>query len=369
MSASRGRARVGGVIGGMARQTVVVAATFVAAAVSLATVVTAAGCWSNAGLRPPRPAHIEIAVRGRYAVEFVASFHTGLFHWVNSLAGASDGKTIPAYREQFERLFGKPTSEDMRLLRAFIAVRRLHAEKYGISAMLRAFMEAGTLHEAIVRLGDELPLEDATAVEQTLEHFRPRFADVWRDGLDVHLFLRRVKESGLRGRLSRTLAEVAGFYGVTPPADALPRVTMVPVPGNYGTHAQAVGRFLLLEVRASDGLPEQAQVIVHENAHYLWDLVDPATRARLADAAASMGPRGARAWDLLREALPTALGQGVADRRFQDPFRWSLGRPWYHVEDVDAYAKALYPLIEETLRVGGTLDAAFVRRAVELLPE
>ena len=73
------------------------------------------------------------------------------------------------------------------------------------------------------------------------------------------------------------------------------------------------------------------------------------------------------AWAVLSEAIPTALGQGVADRAFRRS-TWSTAEPWYHTDDVDRYAKAIYPLVRDTLRAGGRLDAEFLERAWALRP-
>jgi hypothetical protein len=86
-------------------------------------------------------------------------------------------------------------------------------------------------------------------------------------------------------------------------------------------------------------------VIAHENAHFLFLNSDPKIREALRRIAQETGRE--RALELLHEALPTALGQGVAARRFEPG--WSEDRPWYHREDVDRYAKTIYPLVEQAL--------------------
>ena len=142
---------------------------------------------------------------------------------------------------------------------------------------------------------------------------------------------------------------------------------LVPVPHGYGTHAEAVGRFLLIEVREGESLADQAEVIVHENAHFLFDRVPRERRAALRAAAARQGAAGERAWSLLREALPTALGQGVAGHELR-PRAWSIEDPWYHIGDIDRYAKALHPLVADAVSSGRRFDEEFVRDAVRLLP-
>ena len=65
--------------------------------------------------------------------------------------------------------------------------------------------------------------------------------------------------------------------------------------------------------------------------------------------------------------MPTALGQGVADREFR-PRSWSASSPWYHTEEIDAYAKKLYPLVRHSLENGGSFDEEFLEAALAKFP-
>ena len=76
----------------------------------------------------------------------------------------------------------------------------------------------------------------------------------------------------------------------------------------------------------------------------------------------------ARAWATLLEALPTALGQGVFDRAFRRG-AWSRKNFWYHRPEVDAYAKAIYPIVDEAFRDGARFDADLARRLLAAWPE
>jgi hypothetical protein len=179
-------------------------------------------------------------------------------------------------------------------------------------------------------------------------------------------FLRSAQEDPALPRLDALLVRLARFYGVPPDGAPRPRLLLVPVPAGWGTHAYALRRTLLLEIREGDRLADQAAVVVHENAHFMFSRIPAARQERLEAAARAVSPTGADAWALLHEALPTALGQGVADRAFSTD--WSTRGHWYHRPDVDRYAKALMPLVDRTLAEGGGLDEVFVTRAVAAAP-
>jgi hypothetical protein len=314
---------------------------------------------------------------GTYPVRAAPSFAGGLYHWVDSLAGSSVGKTKDAHREDFIEHHGRPSEEDIRNLNSFRAARlehmRTHAGRDGpfsiprSSALLGVFCSSESLDQALERAAEQLSPAALEDLKASVEYFRPRYEAIWRDGEIPHRFLRRVRDDPRRERLEDLLNRMARFYDVEIPESFHPQIALVPVRAGYGTHAEAVGRHLLLEIRPEDDLAGQASVIVHENAHFLWTVLPEERRDRLETIAREAAPRGGEAWRALREALPTALGQGVADRQFR-PDRWSRRFPWYHEPVVDAYAKALYGLVHHSLAQGKRLDEEFIRAAVARYP-
>jgi hypothetical protein len=309
---------------------------------------------------------------GSYPLEVEVAFHAALLHWVDSLTGISGGgmtagKTWLAHRREYQLRFGNPDAEDIRWLERYLRARGElarttdPAERF---ALTTAFYAAPDLDGAIESAGSRLPDAARADFAGALRHFAPHYRAVWRDGVVVTGFLDRVRRDPHRARrLSGFLSDVARFYGVDPLSTAAPVVLLVPVRDGHGTHAQAVGRWLLVEVRPGEGLREQVAPIVHENAHFLDALVPLTRRQTFAEAAATVGPRGREAWGLLQEALPTAIAQGVADARLGRP-GWSLDRPWYHEERIDAYAKRIYPIVLRALDGGVPLDEKLIRELV-----
>lgn len=313
-----------------------------------------------------------------YPMEVAVERPPALFQFVDALAGTSPAKTVPAYLRQFAFHYGAPSPDDVEQLQRFRAwrVRALATlgplRDGGIeippgAVPLAVFAAAPDVDAALARLATLMPADEVARLRAILLHFSTRHHRMWRQGRVPRAFVERVLEDPLRPRVAAFLARMARFYGVDTASMPAPRLVLVPVLGGFGTHAQALGRHLLLEIREGDELDDQAAVIVHENAHLLWAALGHERAARLEAVARAAGARGERALQLLREALPTALGQGVAEREFRR-LMFSSGVPWYHLPDVDAYAKALAPLVDEALRVGALLDEDFVRRAVDALP-
>lgn len=334
--------------------------------------LTAAATPAPPGPRPsPEAARPHPATRlGQdYPLEVRVSFPAGLLHWLDTLTyGPTSGKTREAHLLQHQRLLGPPGETDLVLARDWIELRgAIHDEHGPPDPLTLAFFDAPDTAAAVNRMREVLDLADWRRLFRIVEHFEPRYERVWRGGRLPRLWLERVRDNSGLAELERFLVDVARFYGVRP-AEPRPVLLPLPVPDGHGTHAQAVDRFLLIEVRPADGLDEQVAPIVHENAHLLFLRMPPAARETLERRAQRAGARGATAWKLLGEALPTAIAQGVADSRFRRG-RWSAERPWYHVEEVDAYAKRLEPLVRRSLAERGRFDAAFLDAAIALLPE
>jgi hypothetical protein len=355
------------------------------AAVPDPTTPDAVGSDPATGPVSPDPLEPPIPV-GVYPLSIVLPLHVGLFHWVDSIAGTSGGKTIPIYRSDFARRFHVLSPGDRFAVRKFRLARIFHAEggtaadrdaldpdvggvasprsgarypPHGSQAMLGSFMSAQSTEGALTALRGEMPKERTDDLRQALDLFSARYLQVWRESAWLPRFARELESPRFMQRLQSYLAQMAAFFGVSPDAPPRPRLVLVPVPPGGGTHAQAVGTDLLLEIRPGDDPAGQAAVIAHENAHFLFNRIPPERLASLERAARRAGPRGAETWAVLHEALPTALGQGIAASRFQ-PRGFNNREDWYHIAAVDRLAKKIYPVLDRAFADGWSFDERLV---------
>lgn len=331
--------------------------------------------WPAAAASPaaaPAPAAADLLLGESYRIELSDSFPAALLHWLDSLAdlqgpGMTAGKTVDAHRLEFRRTFGEPTAQDDEMLRRFARSRlRLASGAAGTSphALTLAFFEASAIAEALATSAGLLGPE-SEAFRESIAHFAQRYRRIWRRGRLPQTFRESAAAEPRREELAQFLRKVERFYGAFPVQPPHPRLIVVPVLDGFGTHAQAIGRFLLIEVRPGEELLDEVAPLVHENAHFLFQRMAPSRRQALEDFAAGLGSEGQRAWRLLHEALPTAIAQGVADESFRGQ-RWSMQRSWYHIDAVDTFAKRIYALVKEALAGGAQLDEQFLRRALAL---
>jgi hypothetical protein len=196
-----------------------------------------------------------------FPIEAAPSFPGALFHWIDSLAGTSNGKTIPVHQQEYVELFGPMTDADKAQLDAFVAARAEHLQRLQaaaarggppakFSALLGTFCSSATVEEALDRAKDELSPGSWNGLAGALAYFRPKYERIWHDGEIPKAFLARARSDPSVSRLESLLARIVRFYQVDPLRAPPPRLALVPVRPGGGTHAEAIGGVLLLEIRA-----------------------------------------------------------------------------------------------------------------------
>lgn len=329
-------------------------------------------------LRRPVP-HVRIETEATWIASFV--------HFVDSMAGTSGGKTIPTYRRIWVQENGPPSDAVSVALERFAAARTSQ----------RAAATCGDPADGSLGAGDSSPSEgpphdwrsrflslaleapdlegfldsvrpclieaQASGLASSLALLRPGFDRFWARGVYLQRFETRFRGFLDEGALTRYLGDVAGFFDVDPAAASAPVISFVLLPASGSTHAQAIGRRLLVEVRPADAPADQVSVVAHEMSHFLFELVPAPRLAALEARARAAGEDGERTWQLLREALPTALGQGLAVAQLT-PGGFDPEGSWYHMDAIDRFAKRIYPIVRREVESGGTIDGPFLDEAI-----
>jgi hypothetical protein len=332
--------------------------------------VTPAQDAERSGTAPPLETHVsEVA---------------NLIHWVDNLAGSSIGKTAAVYRRYWQERFGAVTATDRAALETFVRIRNLPVPSQARLAnesgclpledgapgwhqrFMAESMKADSVRQFVDALSGSLDKNDRAELLAALEVFRPRFQKVWKDMGFVHAFERRfdryLEEGGLRGYLF----EMSRFFGVAGSSLPAMKVSFMALPNGGPTHAEADGDYLLVEIRPEDTPQDQVQVIAHEAAHFMMQRMTFAQLDALARQAFAAGDAGAAAWRYFWESVPTALGQGLAEARLA-PRRFSAANPWYHIPQIDRYAKLVYPAIVESMDRNQTIHDGVIPRMVDLM--
>ncbi|MDQ7007090.1 MAG: hypothetical protein Q9Q40_07645 [Acidobacteriota bacterium] len=334
----------------------------------LAAAALAAACTSRLSAAS-RPAAADTPPAAEtWPIEARVSYLVNLFHWVDNLAGTSIGKTRAVYQRQWEKTFGPPSPADAAQLEAYRQVRtrpepvvrpdrlpdaqsclptsfpRLSARQRFNTAVLRS----DTLPQLERALAPVVGPADAATVRRVLAHFEPRFRRLWPRMAFLGPFHERF-ERWLRARpVQDLMLRFAHFLEVQADPSRPTVVHLVGLLEQGSTHAEASGRFLLVEIRPADGPADQTQVIFHELAHDLLRRQPARVRDAFARRLMARGAVGALAQTLLHEGLPTALGQGVA-RATLTPNHFAFRDRWYHVDAIDRFAHRIYTAVRQEI--------------------
>lgn len=233
--------------------------------------------------------------------------------------------------------------------------------------MAAMFLGARTLDDVLSRAEVLMPDEDVRELAAVLHRLQPVIEQVHRDGGDLAGMTKTFASDPAHSKLMTLLEGTARLLGVPDGAVGKVRVNLVPAPpksafpeGKEILHGRRLGNDVVIEVRPDDVPKRRLDVVGHELVHYLQDRAGLADDPVLLDALFAAGPEAGLAWEALNEGLATALGQGVLQGEL-DPalLQTSLGKPasWYVDDDLDAFAKALYPLVKAALADGRTLTA------------
>jgi hypothetical protein len=293
-----------------------------------------------------------------------------LVHWIDNLAGSSIGKTVRTYRIYWAGRFGSPTEQEKALLATWSEIRAKPVLRPGAKILneqgclpqsehvptwrnlfrVRSY-EAESVDAFVESMAGDLTPREKQSLREVIETFRPRFDEAWEEMTFLRSFEIRLRRFLAESELRPYLGGVAGFFGVNPDPFPPGRIHLMALPGESGTHAQANGRHLLIEIRPNDTPREQVQVIAHETSHYLWQLLAPERNDAMALQVHETSAAGPVFWRLLREGLPTALGQGLALAEVA-PMRFGFQYRWYHTDAHDSFAKAIYPMVASAFRAG-----------------
>jgi hypothetical protein len=355
----------------------------------LALLLSACFAWGCASAPAPRSEPEAEAARAPLPErslrhEVAISYASNLYHWLDNLAGSTPGKTRDAYLRSWARYHDILGPEERSLLRRWRAMR-LRPGRFGNPALPRqgqtsclppdsglsrrqlmnvAAMEASTLDDLRAGLSPYLNASEMQTLEDAIALFDPPFREIWADAGYLEDFSRALEARLDEAEPSELVARMERFYVGIFETEAPSRISLIALfAEDRGTHAEANGRHLLLEIRPSDRPRDQVQVVYHELAHDLFARMPEATRDEWARWFLSRGAPGALAWHYQHEAIPTALGQGVAEARLA-PAIWSPRSAWYHRAPVDALAKAIYPRLERALFRGEVMSESIAGEVV-----
>ncbi|PKL75513.1 MAG: hypothetical protein CVV27_14980 [Candidatus Melainabacteria bacterium HGW-Melainabacteria-1] len=234
-----------------------------------------------------------------------------------------------------------------------------------------AGLNARNRQELLLNLAAVMRPTDAEDLGEILFGFEARFDVWWRDSGQAlaeaggTAFVEQLQQHQLPDLIERA----SRFYQAKLSSRSVFAFNFLarPTGGEPSFNGEQLENHSLIEVMPStQGLNTNLDVTLHELCHYFYARVGREEERRLmAHFAAAQRPEAIAAYNLLNEALATAIGNGLVNRLLMGESRFDayLRREgsFYNDPFLDPLAKAIYPRVEQALVQAEHLsDAGFV---------
>ncbi|MEM7707147.1 MAG: hypothetical protein AAF358_16445 [Pseudomonadota bacterium] len=211
---------------------------------------------------------------------------------------------------------------------------------------------------------------DAARMTEIVSHFEPAFQQWWaRDAVAPMTAVKKELNALLASEINSTVGAAVAFYGVQNASviEGLTLNLMFRPPHDSPSRGQQIQQHSVVEVVSGETAQHRIGVVVHELAHYLYSLAPPNWhQLRLKGAMKAESANASVALGLMDEALATAIGNGVLEKRLRGDVGYKVYADaplsFYNDPQIDQSAKLMVDLVEQYLSEGVAMDQPFVDR-------
>lgn len=193
---------------------------------------------------------------------------------------------------------------------------------------------------------------------------------IWNPSFDKLVAYKAKLETGTQQwKMEYVLNQAAKFYNSDWPSDLPFTIGLIPIPLAKGrTSGGSLGTFETIEVLLDETeIFHRYGVIVHEMAHSLFGAQSMQFQSELENMFNSVqSPYAKYAYKLLNEGLATAVGNGWAYEIATGTINQGS---WYNDYYINTFAKGIYDKTKEYLAQGKSIDADFVKFAIDKYAE
>lgn len=220
---------------------------------------------------------------------------------------------------------------------------------------------------------------DLSGFESILAHFEPRLSRWWKAKAqdDSERFRQNLQNKLDQKTVKDLIQSFARFYDVALPSEYPIYLNLFfrPASGDTHTNGTQFENHAVVEFLPNEDAGLRLSVVVHELCHFFYASGSDAHRRALSLSFANLqDPFSLAGWNILNEALATALGNDIAAESLLDPAdfkkRLETDRGLYNDAAIDAAAKAILPLLKGQIAAGKTLyDPGFVASYMRALEQ
>jgi len=214
-----------------------------------------------------------------------------------------------------------------------------------------------------------LPISDHAKYFSAAKKLLPIYEKlIWNPSLsDLKKYREKLLKVSKKAKLDELFMLAVKFYGAEWPKEQAFVISLYPTPGTKGgTSSTSLGAAESVGVMMSDNDAEGTfGVVFHELCHSLYQAQPVDFKYQLEKMFLSHHSiYSPHAYDLLNEGLATVLGNGYAEKMATGKLN---SHKWYNNPYIDGFAKAIYPMVEDYLQKGKTIDQVFINKSVGLL--
>jgi hypothetical protein len=210
-----------------------------------------------------------------------------------------------------------------------------------------------------------MTMEDRNTLFSIIEHFKPRFDEIWENTLSLHQKAEELSNLSGSEHVREMLDSLAAFLGLKFEYPLEFEMHLLWSPNVRQSHGQVVERYSLVEVDPDEDMAHEMDKHIHEICHYLYDAIPPESKINIINHFFKEDSiEGPLAYNIFYESLAVGIAQGLFIKKTL-PEYFDFQKSWYADPEIDAYGKALFPLLEEYFESGKTIDDRFVLRAVD----
>lgn len=311
-------------------------------------------------------------------VEYVANQTHGLLMFIDAISGST--RLPPDIKKAFkESKYNNAESKakiDMFInldtaFDRFIAISGGPKERFADTS-IRDFVLvqsafAKDLKDFRERLLETMTYDELNRLFEVLEYFNPIYNElIWKKNhKDLLKILEAFKSNSKKWKMDQLFDKASKFYNSSWPEQQSFRISIYPVPkGARLSTATSVGAIESMAVIIGDTRAEgHFGVAFHELCHSLYSAQSIEVQKQWSDwFLNNPSPYAGLAYQLINEALATALGNGWAYEKAKGKMD---KKEWYNNKQINDFALALYPKVLEYVNADRSVDKDFIDHAVK----
>jgi hypothetical protein len=226
-----------------------------------------------------------------------------------------------------------------------------------------AFYGSNNLEETYRKLENLIRKDELSFIKSFFAHFKPKYSEMIAESKNFKNLIETTKKSLAKDGVSKLLSDISKFYGVE--QNVQYDVLFVWWPPISRTNATPTGDYLIMRYNPiKHSSYDDTDIVMHEVVHTISRQQPLKQKQRFTKLFIDTCDlrKKLKKLRILEEPLAVANGQMMFQKRIQ-PKRFQFTSKWYNNAWISMYGKLIFPLVEEYLDAGNSMDEDFITKA------